>query len=101
MRSCQVRGGDHASSVPCVTITWRCILAWLGVLCMAWTPIALIVYPLLSEQKGRAPGRYVIMAAFRLYLVSLALSRLSNVACVLAVEQMRVVHPHSKAPSLR
>jgi 1-acyl-sn-glycerol-3-phosphate acyltransferase len=50
-------------------------LVWLGILCLAWTPIAMIVYPLLSENRGRALGRYVIMAAFRLYLASLGLSR--------------------------
>jgi len=50
-------------------------LAWLGILCLAWTPIALIIYPLLSERRGRALGRYVIMAAFRLYLASLSASR--------------------------
>ncbi len=50
-------------------------LAWLGVLCLAWTPIAMIVYPLLSERRGRALGRYAIMAAFRVYLASLSLSR--------------------------
>lgn len=50
-------------------------LAWLGILSLAWTPIALIGYPLLSEQRGRALGRYVIMAAFRLYLASLSMSR--------------------------
>jgi len=50
-------------------------LVWLGMLCLAWTPIALIVYPLLSERRGRALGRYVIMAAFRFYLASLSLSR--------------------------
>jgi len=50
-------------------------LVWLGILCLAWTPIAMIVYPLLSENRGRALGRYVIMAAFRLYLASLSLSR--------------------------
>jgi len=50
-------------------------LAWLGILCLAWTPIALIIYPLLSERCGRALGRYVIMVAFRLYLASLSLSR--------------------------
>src|SRR3990167_9203932 len=49
-------------------------LAWLGVLCLAWTPIALIIYPLLSERRGRALGRYVIMAVFRFYLASLAAS---------------------------
>ena len=50
-------------------------LAWMGILCLAWTPIALISYPLLSEQRGRALGRYVTMLAFRLYLASLSLSR--------------------------
>lgn len=50
-------------------------LAWLGILCLAWTPIALIVYPLLSERQGRSLGRYVIMAAFRLYLATLSVSR--------------------------
>lgn len=50
-------------------------LAWLGILCLAWTPIALIVYPLLSESRARALGRYVIMVTFRLYLASLSASR--------------------------
>jgi 1-acyl-sn-glycerol-3-phosphate acyltransferase len=50
-------------------------LAWLGLLCLAWTPIALISYPLLPASRGRALGRYVITLAFRLYLASLGLSR--------------------------
>ncbi|WP_413436519.1 lysophospholipid acyltransferase family protein [Sulfuriferula sp. GW1] len=50
-------------------------LIWLGVMCLAWTPLALLVYPLLSERRGRALGRYVIMAGFRLYLASLSASR--------------------------
>jgi len=50
-------------------------LAWLGILCLAWTPIAMIIYPLLSERRGQALGRYVIMAVFRLYLASLSVSR--------------------------
>lgn len=50
-------------------------LAWLGLLCLAWTPLALLVHPLLSERRGRALGRYMIMRVFRLYLASLALSR--------------------------
>ena len=50
-------------------------LVWLGVLCLAWTPIAIIVYPLLSERRGRALGRYVIMVIFRFYLGSLSMSR--------------------------
>ena len=50
-------------------------LAWLGILCLAWTPIAIIIYPLLSECRGRAVGRYAVMAVFRLYLASLSVSR--------------------------
>jgi len=50
-------------------------LIWLGMLCLAWTPIAMIVYPLLPERQGRTLGRYVIMAGFRLYLASLSASR--------------------------
>ena len=50
-------------------------LAWLGVLCLAWTPVAMIMYPLLSERRGRSLGRYAIMVVFRFYLASLSLSR--------------------------
>ena len=50
-------------------------LVWLGILCLAWTPIPLIIYPLLSERRGRALGRFVIMAVFRIYLASLSASR--------------------------
>lgn len=50
-------------------------LVWLGILCLAWTPIALLIHPLVSERRGRAIGRYVMMAAFRLYLTSLTASR--------------------------
>ena len=50
-------------------------VTWLGVLCLAWTPVALLVLPLLAEQRGRALGRYAIMRAFRFYLASLSLSR--------------------------
>ena len=50
-------------------------LAWLGILCLAWTPIAMIIYPLLSERRGQALGRYAIMVVFRFYLASLSVSR--------------------------
>lgn len=50
-------------------------LVWLGVVCLAWTPIAILLYPLLPVRKGQALGRYVTMAGFRLYLASLGLSR--------------------------
>ena len=50
-------------------------LVWLGVVCLTWTPLALMAYPLLPKLWGQALGRYVIMAGFRLYLASLSLSR--------------------------
>jgi len=50
-------------------------VTWLGVLCLAWTPVALLVLPLLGERRGRALGRYAVMSAFRVYLASLSLSR--------------------------
>jgi 1-acyl-sn-glycerol-3-phosphate acyltransferase len=50
-------------------------LAWLGLLCLAWTPIAWLLWALLPERRGLALGRYVSMAGFRLYLASLSASR--------------------------
>lgn len=50
-------------------------LVWLGLLCLLWTPLALIMYPLLPERRGRALGRYAIMAGFRFYLAALGASR--------------------------
>ena len=49
-------------------------LAWLGILCLAWTPFAIIIYLLLPEHQGRVLGRYAIMAAFRIYLATLSMS---------------------------
>lgn len=50
-------------------------LVWLGVLCLGWTLIAVVLYPLLPLQRGRALGRWVVMVAFRVYLNSLRVSR--------------------------
>lgn len=50
-------------------------LIWLGFLCLAWTPIALIAGPLLPEPWGRALGRFVITGGFRFYLGCLSLSQ--------------------------
>lgn len=49
-------------------------LAWLGILCLAWTPVAILIQPLLPGHLKRALGRYVIMHAFRIYLGSLGMS---------------------------
>lgn len=52
-----------------------CGLTLLGLLCLIWTPIALLAYPLLSHAHGRALGRFVIMVSFRFYLACLSVSR--------------------------
>ena len=50
-------------------------LILLGALCLSWTIVAVILYPLLSPHRGRALGRWVIMAVFRFYLATLSASR--------------------------
>ncbi|WP_114968457.1 lysophospholipid acyltransferase family protein [Rhodoferax ferrireducens] len=50
-------------------------LVWLGLLCLGWTLFAVLLYPLLPLQRGRALGRWMIMAVFRVYLASLSVSR--------------------------
>jgi 1-acyl-sn-glycerol-3-phosphate acyltransferase len=50
-------------------------LAWLGLLCLTWTLLAVILYYVLPRMVAIRLGRYVIMAGFRVYLASLQLSR--------------------------
>lgn len=50
-------------------------LALLGILCLAWTPVAIAIHLLMPAPRGRALGRYAIMAGFRFYLATLSLSR--------------------------
>lgn len=50
-------------------------LTWLGVLCLTWTPFAMVLNPLLPKKWARPLGRWIIMAAFRLYLASLSVSK--------------------------
>jgi 1-acyl-sn-glycerol-3-phosphate acyltransferase len=47
----------------------------LGILCLAWTPFALVLYPLLPRGWGRAVGRLASMVGFRFYLACLSASR--------------------------
>ncbi|MDO8771893.1 MAG: lysophospholipid acyltransferase family protein [Burkholderiaceae bacterium] len=49
-------------------------LVWLGMLCLSWTLVAVILYPLLPMRRAHALGRWVIMVLFRLYLSSLTAS---------------------------
>jgi len=41
------------------------ILLWLGVICLSWSVLALIAYPLLPRRWGTAFGRFGIMVGFR------------------------------------
>ncbi len=50
-------------------------MVWLGILCLAWTPFAMIFYLLLPAPRGQALGRYAIMVIFRVFLGTLSLSR--------------------------
>jgi 1-acyl-sn-glycerol-3-phosphate acyltransferase len=63
-------------------------LLWLGILCLAWAPIALLMYPLLPLRQGRALGRYVTMLGFRLYLASLSATR----RCSFDLEALDALH---------
>lgn len=48
-------------------------LGYLGAICLAWTPFAIVLHPLLPVRQGRRLGRLVIMAGFRSYLRFLTL----------------------------
>jgi 1-acyl-sn-glycerol-3-phosphate acyltransferase len=48
------------------------LLVWLGVICLAWSVVALVCFPLLPRRSGIAFGRLGIMAGFRLYAWSLS-----------------------------
>lgn len=50
-------------------------LAWLGLLCLGWTLITIILYPVLPARYARRLGRFAIMAGFRIYLHNLSLSQ--------------------------
>ncbi len=58
--------GDHLATYL--------ILAWLGLICLAWSVVALIAYPLLPRRWGTAFGRWGIMAGFRVFAGTLSLS---------------------------
>ncbi len=73
-------------------------LVWLGVVCLSWTPIALLAYPLLPVQWGRALGRYVIMLGFRIYLASLRMSRRCSFD-LSALDALRAESPLIIAPN--
>ncbi|HZW12970.1 MAG TPA: lysophospholipid acyltransferase family protein [Noviherbaspirillum sp.] len=49
-------------------------LSWFGFLCLLWTMFAVVLHPLMPSDAGRRLGRFVIMAAFRMFLCSLSIS---------------------------
>ena len=49
-------------------------LLWLGLICLSWSVIALLCYPLLPRRWGTAFGRFGIMAGFRLFAWTLSLT---------------------------
>lgn len=49
-------------------------LGVLGAICLSWTPLALLAYPLLSPHAGRRLGCWGISTGFRIYLGFLTLT---------------------------
>jgi 1-acyl-sn-glycerol-3-phosphate acyltransferase len=73
-------------------------LAALGVICLAWTPFAAVLSPLLPAAKARPLGRLVITHGFRLYLNILGAMR----ACrfdISALDVLRGQGPLILAPN--
>jgi 1-acyl-sn-glycerol-3-phosphate acyltransferase len=50
-------------------------LLLLGVICLSWTLVAMLLYPVLPRIAGGRLGQLVISAGFRIYLYSLSLMR--------------------------
>jgi len=58
----------------CDYVVFYLALAWFGLICLAWSLPAAVLYFLLPCRYGRRLGRAMIMAGFRMYVASLALS---------------------------
>src|SRR5438105_1128731 len=50
------------------------LLALLSVICLGWSVVALVFYPLLPRRWGTAFGRFGIMAGFRVFARALVFS---------------------------
>jgi 1-acyl-sn-glycerol-3-phosphate acyltransferase len=85
-----VNGYDHAVVYGGVSL--------LGLVCLAWTPFALLLYPVLSANRARALGRFVTMAGFRFYLACLSASRRFSFD-VTALDALRGAPPLILAPN--
>jgi 1-acyl-sn-glycerol-3-phosphate acyltransferase len=73
-------------------------LAWLGLLCLSWSLVAIILYPIMPEHSARKLGRMAIMHGFRIYLASLALSRRCSFDLT-ALDELRNNEPLIIAPN--
>lgn len=73
-------------------------LIWLGLLCLCWTLISTILYPLLPQKQALLLGRVVIMRVFRIYLASLHLTRRCSFD-LSALDQLRNAPPLIIAPN--
>lgn len=49
-------------------------LGLLGLICLCWTAIAVVLHPLLPRKWGESLGRFVIMAGFRVYLTAISIT---------------------------
>ena len=50
-------------------------LLLLGAICLSWTLVAMLLYPVLPRVFGERLGQLVITAGFRIYLYCLSLTR--------------------------
>ena len=64
-------------------------LVFLGVLCLAWTPVAMVLRVLLPRALGRSVGRWVISVAFRAYLGVLRAIRAYRLGDLTALDVLR------------
>jgi 1-acyl-sn-glycerol-3-phosphate acyltransferase len=74
------------------------IVAWLGIVCLSYTLLALPAYYVLSRRWGAACGRFGIMAGFRLYAWTLQLTRAYRLD-LSAIDQLRGGPPLLLAPN--
>jgi 1-acyl-sn-glycerol-3-phosphate acyltransferase len=74
------------------------ILVWLGLICLSWSVLALISYPLLPRRWGTAFGRFGIMAGFRLFAWTLSLTGAYRLDLT-AIDQLRKGPPVVLVPN--
>lgn len=49
------------------------LASWLGLICLVWSTVAVVLYPLLPRQLGTRVGQLALMLCFRIYLATLRL----------------------------